>query len=129
MDESIHRIDTSIDIFRITNGGFFQLSARLARFTGNQTYADWATKAFDWMLKSQLIEQTSPNWMIWDGVHVDDNCSSVEHTATWTYAPGVLISGAAYLYNFVRTRSIPSFFCKCSDRSPRQMEVLCGRNA
>lgn len=26
----------------ISNGAFFQLSARLARFTGNQTYLDWA---------------------------------------------------------------------------------------
>ena len=28
----------------ISNGGFFQLAARLARYTGNTTFSDWAVK-------------------------------------------------------------------------------------
>lgn len=28
----------------ISDGGFFQLAARLARYTGNSTYGDWANK-------------------------------------------------------------------------------------
>jgi mannan endo-1,6-alpha-mannosidase len=31
----------------ISNGAFFQLAARLARYTGNQTYIDWAEKVWD----------------------------------------------------------------------------------
>jgi mannan endo-1,6-alpha-mannosidase len=32
----------------ISNGATFALAARLARYTGNQTYADWAVKIWDW---------------------------------------------------------------------------------
>lgn len=32
----------------ISDGGFFQLAARLARYTGNTTYADWANKVCFW---------------------------------------------------------------------------------
>lgn len=32
-----------------SNGGFFQLAARLARHTKNETYAEWAVKSWDWM--------------------------------------------------------------------------------
>lgn len=32
----------------ISNGCFFNIAARLARFTGNGTYADWATRIWDW---------------------------------------------------------------------------------
>ncbi len=31
----------------ISTGDFFQLASRLARFTGNATYSDWADKAFN----------------------------------------------------------------------------------
>lgn len=37
------------------NGGFFLLAARLARFTGNATYAQWAEKAFDWAQSSGVV--------------------------------------------------------------------------
>ncbi|EOD52835.1 putative glycoside hydrolase family 76 protein [Neofusicoccum parvum UCRNP2] len=32
----------------ISQAMFFQLAARLAHFTGNQTYVDWASRAYDW---------------------------------------------------------------------------------
>src|SRR5450432_1966418 len=32
----------------VSNGAFFQLSARLARYTGNSTYLEWAAKSWDW---------------------------------------------------------------------------------
>ena len=34
----------------ISNGCLFHLGARLARYTGNDTYAVWAKTTFDWML-------------------------------------------------------------------------------
>lgn len=40
----------------ISNGGLFQLAARLARATGNDTYLEWADKAWDWSAKTGLID-------------------------------------------------------------------------
>jgi mannan endo-1,6-alpha-mannosidase len=37
----------------ISNGCLFHLAARLARYTGNETYATWAQTTFDWMQKSR----------------------------------------------------------------------------
>ncbi|CRK11715.1 hypothetical protein BN1723_009467 [Verticillium longisporum] len=35
----------------VTNGGLFQLAARIARATGQQGYADWAAKVWDWCIE------------------------------------------------------------------------------
>lgn len=60
----------------MTNGGFFQIAARLARFTGNTTYVDWAEKTWDWLASTPLIEQhTATKWDVWDGGHEDKNCT------------------------------------------------------
>jgi len=48
----------------ISNGAFFQISARLARFTGNQTYVDWAEKIWDWVEEIGLMSST---YDIYDG--------------------------------------------------------------
>jgi len=32
----------------ISNGCFFNIAARLAKYTGNETYVEWAEKAWDW---------------------------------------------------------------------------------
>ena len=68
----------------MSNGGFFQLAARLARYTGNQTYADWANKALDWLLATPIIEQKDGRWTIWDGAHIEDNCTQTV-PYQWTY--------------------------------------------
>ncbi|KAG8422472.1 hypothetical protein J3459_010321 [Metarhizium acridum] len=36
----------------VSNGGFFQLAARLGRATGNNTYLEWAEKIWDWNAES-----------------------------------------------------------------------------
>lgn len=81
----------------ISNGGFFQLAARLARYTGNQSYADWATKSFDWSVNSPLFGR---NWQINDGTSTGNNCSDASQLQ-WTYNYATYILGAAYMYNFV----------------------------
>lgn len=73
-------------IISMSNGGLFQLAARLARFTGNQTYADWADKVLTWMLDSTIIQQENNQWTVFDGAHVEDNCSTPV-TLQWTYNP------------------------------------------
>lgn len=50
----------------ITNGAFFQFSARLAHFTGNQTYVDWAETAWDWATTIGLI---SEDYSVFDGTN------------------------------------------------------------
>lgn len=80
----------------ISNGGFFQLAARLARYTGNQTYADWAEKTWDWMEGSTLLTN---QYNIYDGANMADNCSHPDQRQ-WSYNVGTFLMGAANLYNF-----------------------------
>ena len=58
-----------------SNGGLFHLAARLARYTGNETYAEWANKAFDWLLDSGMIDDKDDHWQVFDGAHVENNCT------------------------------------------------------
>jgi mannan endo-1,6-alpha-mannosidase len=80
----------------VANGAFFQLSARLARFTGNQTYLDWAQKSYDWSVNVGLID---PSYQVFDGTDDTKNCSS-QSKVVWTYNTGIYMYGAAVLYNF-----------------------------
>lgn len=85
----------------ISNGGNFQVAARLAHFTGNQSYADWATMMWDWMEASPLFQFHDDILYIWDNTDVNNNCSDVTHLA-WTYNYGTMMIGAAYLYSFTQ---------------------------
>ncbi|KAF1810803.1 mannan endo-1,6-alpha-mannosidase [Eremomyces bilateralis CBS 781.70] len=80
----------------ISNSCFFQMGARLARYTGNQTYAELAEKAFDWLLDIKMIDD---EYRVYDGGDVEDNCTNPT-ILEWTYNYGNLIAGSAYLYNF-----------------------------
>lgn len=82
----------------VSNGGFFQLSARLARYTGNQTYADWAEKVYNWMESSLLFQEQDGHLYIWDNTDANNNCSDVEHYV-WSYNYGINLMGAAMMYN------------------------------
>ena len=81
----------------ISNGGFFQLAARLARYTGNRTYADWAEKSYDWIETTPLV---TDNYLYYDGAQIENNCT-VAVQLQWTYNIGTYIMGAANMYNFV----------------------------
>ncbi len=89
----------------ISTGGLFQLSARLARYTGNQTYADWATKTWDWLAALPVLGKKSDgvtlDGNVWDGVYVVNNCTTPTQVY-WTYNSGTLLMGAAYMYSYVR---------------------------
>lgn len=82
----------------IANGGFFQLAARLARYTDNSTYVDWAEKMWDWYVDSVIYDATT--YQVFDGTSTTQNCTSASHEE-WTYTYGTFISGLAYLYNHV----------------------------
>ena len=81
----------------ITNSAFFQVAARLGRMTGNQTYLDWANKAYDWMNSVNYIDS---NYFVFDGAGDagTQNCAMV-NKVEWSYNVGSTLAGAAYMWN------------------------------
>ncbi|KAK4180550.1 glycoside hydrolase [Triangularia setosa] len=86
----------------IANGCFFNLGARLARYTGNTTYADWAAKTWDWMRGVGFMDD---KYNIYDGGHVEHNCTDINR-AQFSYNNGVFLLGAAYMYNYTNGSDI-----------------------
>jgi len=90
----------------ISNGGLFQLAARLARYTNNQTYAEWAEKIWDWSATTPLLR--TDVWTIADSTSIAAQCKD-HGDLQWTYNYGTYLSGAAYMYNLVcPSRSLDS---------------------
>jgi mannan endo-1,6-alpha-mannosidase len=85
----------------IANGCFFNIGARLAKYTGNATYAEWAEKTWDWV---QTIGLMSDTYQVYDGTSDTENCSSIDHLQ-FTYNQGIYLFGAAIMYNYVRLLS------------------------
>jgi hypothetical protein len=91
----------------ISNGCLFHMAARLARYTGNATYATWAHTVFDWMqqiskefLPVKLMEDfMTDDFSLYDGGDVP-YCTKVDQIQ-WTYNNGQFLVGSAYMYNYV----------------------------
>ena len=81
----------------IANGCFFNLASRLARYTGNTTYATWAETIWDWEMSIGLIDS---KYNIFDGASDTLNCTSIDRLQ-WTYNAGIYLHGAANMYNYV----------------------------
>lgn len=99
----------------ISSGCFFNLGARLARYTSNSIYSDWAEKIWDWVIDVGLMElQTYSNassnfsvngqgargYVIWDGTTLQSNCTAI-NGIPYTYNAGVWLLGTATMYNYV----------------------------
>lgn len=82
----------------VANGCLFNLASRLARYTKNETYTEWAEKVWDWAQSVGFINTDSDNWPVYDGASIGDNCSDVS-PLEWTYNSGLYMSGAAFMYN------------------------------
>lgn len=80
----------------ISNGGLFQLAARLARATGNDTYLEWANKAWDWSAEKGLID--AKNYHVYDGVDIRTNCKEV-NKQSFSYKSSIYMYGAAVMAN------------------------------
>lgn len=80
----------------VSNGGFFQISARLARATGNTTYLDWAKRVWDWSESVGFIDTNY--WLVYDGADSRNNCSEI-NPLTFSYSHGIYMYGAAVLAN------------------------------
>jgi mannan endo-1,6-alpha-mannosidase len=81
----------------ISNGCFFNIAARLAKYTGNTTYSKLAGETWDW---EESVGLMSKDLHFFDGTDDRINCTKIEHTQ-WTYNAGVHMAGAAAMWNFV----------------------------
>lgn len=83
----------------ISNGCFFQIGARLARYTGNNHYAEWAEKVWDWTTQIGFV---TPDYAFIDGawINATSNCTT-QSKYRWTYNAGVYLGGAAFMYDYV----------------------------
>lgn len=75
----------------ISQACFFNLAARLALYTGNSTYADWAVRTWDWMTSIGFIDE---NYRIYDGATVENNCTDIT-PYEFSYNAGAFLLGAA----------------------------------
>lgn len=75
---------------------FFALGARLALYTGNQTYAEWAEVTWDWMIGAGFLNPD--NYFVYDGAHIETNCTDIV-PYQWSYNAGGFLHGAAAMYN------------------------------
>jgi mannan endo-1,6-alpha-mannosidase len=83
----------------ISNGCLFNIAARLARYTANDTYAEWAEKVWDWEVDTGLI---TSDFKVYDGVTLQEGqpCNSDMDKAEWSYNAGIFLHGAATLWNY-----------------------------
>ncbi|KAH7322502.1 glycoside hydrolase [Stachybotrys elegans] len=82
----------------ISNGCFFNVAARLGRYTANDTYLEWAERVWDWVEGRDLINE---NYEIRDGTHIDFDtmtCPGMDRNQ-WSYNAGIFLHGAAVMYN------------------------------
>jgi len=85
----------------IANGIFFNLGARLARYTDNETYAEHAEDTWNWIWGVNYINHD--DWRVYDGGTIDYNCTDL-HKATFSYNFAVLLQGCAFMYNFTEEK-------------------------
>jgi mannan endo-1,6-alpha-mannosidase len=83
----------------IANGCLFNIAARLARYTKNQTYADQAEKTWDWMQAVGFMG--SNNDALYDGAHVESNCTDI-NKVEFSYNNAVFTLGAAHMWNYTQ---------------------------
>jgi mannan endo-1,6-alpha-mannosidase len=77
----------------ISNGLYFQLGARLAKFTGSPEYITEAEQVFEWVQSVGLIDK---DYNVYDGTDDTKGCTSVDHDQ-WSYNVGVYLYGSAVM--------------------------------
>lgn len=66
-------------------------------YTTNDSYIEWADKAWDW---SRSVDLVSDNYLVYDGTDDTIQCSELNHLQ-WSYNAGVYLYGAATMWNIV----------------------------
>ncbi|KAJ5740924.1 hypothetical protein N7493_000796 [Penicillium malachiteum] len=83
----------------VSNGGFFQLAARLYRYTNDTEYLTWAKKSYEWSCSVPLVNNAT--WTISDSTNGQEDCANGDATQ-WSYNYGIYMGGCAYLYNITQ---------------------------
>lgn len=84
----------------MSQGTFFQLAARLAVLTGNSTYADWATKVWDWTSDVGMLESgTKGTMLVYDGTVDTANCTQIDKLQ-WSMSTGLFLEGSVAMWQF-----------------------------
>lgn len=83
----------------IANGCLFNIAARLARYTKNDSYAKVAEKVWDWMEDVGFLTEEDDQLVLHDGAKITDNCTDVTDKK-WSYTYGIFIAGCAFMYNY-----------------------------
>ncbi|KAI5283744.1 hydrolase 76 protein [Ascosphaera aggregata] len=82
----------------ISNGCFFNIASRLALYTGNDTYAEWADRAYNWTKDIGII---TDYYQVLDGASTKNNGNCTQfNTLQWSYNMGVYLLGAATMYAY-----------------------------
>jgi mannan endo-1,6-alpha-mannosidase len=89
----------------IANACYFNIGARLARYTNNDTYAQKASDTFAVLERLSYIDK---DFNVYDGAHLPD-CTEI-NKAQFSYNAAMLMQGAAFMYNYVRTTLQPTSF-------------------
>lgn len=60
------------------------------------------------MASSPLVVESTDSIKVNDGTSIENQCADADQLQ-WTYNYGTMISGAAYMYNYVRCRSYSAY--------------------
>ncbi|KAI0431568.1 family 76 glycoside hydrolase [Xylaria sp. FL1042] len=91
----VYRTNNGFDyINTVANACYFNIGARLARYTNNDTYAELAEKTWDLIWRLGYI---SDEYDVYDGAHLPD-CTEI-NKAQFSYNAAMLMQGCAFLYN------------------------------
>ncbi|KAI1364352.1 family 76 glycoside hydrolase [Xylaria arbuscula] len=91
----VYRTNNGFDyINTVANACYFNIGARLYRYTDNSTYGELAEKTWDLITR---LEYISDEYDVYDGAHLPD-CTGV-NKAQFSYNAAMLLQGAAYMYN------------------------------
>ncbi|KAH7420265.1 glycoside hydrolase [Cadophora sp. MPI-SDFR-AT-0126] len=86
----------------IANGCFFNIAARLARYTDNHTYYEHAETTWDWI---RSVGYMDANYNVYDGGHIQYNCTDI-NKVQFSYNIAVWLLGAANMYNYTNGSTI-----------------------
>lgn len=82
----------------LSTGLFFQLAARLAIQTHNNTYTNWAQSAWNWATSIGLVNTNI--WTVYNTLNAADNCSlSTLDQTQWSAASATFLYGSSLMFN------------------------------
>ncbi|KAK5632677.1 hypothetical protein RRF57_008391 [Xylaria bambusicola] len=91
----VYRTNNGFDyINTVANACYFNIGARLHRYTDNSTYGELAEKTWNLMWRLGYITE---DYDVYDGAHLPD-CTGI-NKAQFSYNAAMLLQGCAFMYN------------------------------